>query len=454
MNNPDRDRRIVRRYLALSLGFGLAMGLAFPVYASFFVEYKSGLGRLVFVAGCAAAGILVGAGSFLIGKATILRAVAEVRSRLGAIGAGSRAEEIGLRSSDAIGELVEAFNAFLRRMRLTVESLAAVADGTQQVGFELAANATQTSAASDQISRQMDTVLGETEVLVGEIGRVDQARKAIRSSALVVSDNINRQSDSLTLLGSSIETIVAEFKALASETEERARSIAATVGESGRSLGIIEKSTRGVRGIADSVSRIAEWTEAINDIAGRISLLGMNASIEAARAGQAGRGFAVVAGEIGKLSVQVGQRSGEIERGLKEVVARVEEAVAFAAGSQGGLAGLLGRVESGAAQIAELSERFARIASKVDGMLEAHNQLVKVTIAVTDSIVGMRDNTGEIEDSVNILLDSSRTYKGVIDEISLGIREIATDVAHLHGVSESNAENARALREEIAKFGA
>jgi len=62
------------------------------------------------------------------------------------------------------------------------------------------------------------------------------------------------------------------------------------------------------------------------DIAQTISLLGMNASIEAAHAGAAGRGFAVVAGEIGKLSILVGQKSAEIDRGLKEVVARVQGA--------------------------------------------------------------------------------------------------------------------------------
>jgi Methyl-accepting chemotaxis protein len=453
---PDaRDRRIVFRYFLRSLLFGTVMGVVFPLYANFFVSFKSETDRWIFVGGCVAAGLLVGIFSFLIGKATVLAAVDQVRQRLVELGENGRGLEGGieLSSSDGIGKLADAFNGLLGKLRDMLDSLARVADGTEEVGFELAANATETSAASEQISRHMDMVHEQTEVLLGEIDRVNQAGEAIRGSASLVSDNINRQSDSLTKLSSSIEIIVGDFKALSAATNERTLAIASSIAESGQSLGIIEQNTRRIKDIAESVERIAAWAAAINDIAGTISLLGMNASIEAAHAGAAGRGFAVVAGEIQKLSVQVGQKSAEIDRGLKEVITRVRDGVSFAEANQGGLASLFGRITESTEAIGSVSRRFAEIAAKADSMLEAHNELVKVTIDVTDSTVSMRDRTNDIEDSVGILLGTSEAYKAAIDEVSLGIREIAIDVAHLNKVSEANAENTKTLKAEIAKFG-
>lgn len=51
----------------------------------------------------------------------------------------------------------------------------------------------------------------------------------------------------------------------------------------------------------------------IREIAGKTDLLALNASIEAARAGQAGKGFAIVADEVGRLSEKVQQAVGSIE---------------------------------------------------------------------------------------------------------------------------------------------
>lgn len=87
-------------------------------------------------------------------------------------------------------------------------------------------------------------------------------------------------------------------------------------------------------------------------------------------------------------------------------------------------------------------------------MLLAHNELVKATIIVTDSRIGMKDGTGVIGNSVAILLDTAGEYRIAIDEVTQGIREIAVDVAHLHTISSINAENVASLKDEIGKFKA
>ena len=74
----------------------------------------------------------------------------------------------------------------------------------------------------------------------------------------------------------------------------------------------------------NAVKEIYRLTDEIINITEETNLLALNASIEAARAGDAGRGFAVVAEEIGKLAVNSGQAAEQIQRVSAEVVQAVE----------------------------------------------------------------------------------------------------------------------------------
>lgn len=86
---------------------------------------------------------------------------------------------------------------------------------------------------------------------------------------------------------------------------------------------LIENLTSGVEKAVGLVNDVRKNTQKLSGMQQRQNILALNASIEAARAGDAGRGFAVVAGEVGKLA----QSSAVINEDIIKSIDRLEEIV-------------------------------------------------------------------------------------------------------------------------------
>jgi methyl-accepting chemotaxis protein len=453
-DRQGRNRRIVLRYFLLSLGFGVAMGILFPLYAVYFVEYKSPVHAAVFTAGCIVAGFLVGLFSFLIGRLAVLSVIDRIADRLEELcdREGDLSRDLGIVSDDCVGRLAGNFDRFQAKLRQMIGNLSLIADKTQQVSFDLAANSTQTSTASAQISEHMGMIREQTELLIEEVQNVDNARVNINDSAVVVSKNIDRQSETLTVLSAVLEETIDGFKAVSRETEEKTGSIFRSIERSHRNLEEIVRVAGKIGEIDQSVGRIGELVGLIDETADRINVLGINASIEASHAGLSGRGFGVVAAEIRTLSDLAKQNSSRITERLESVMGLVAEGVELSVSTESNLKALLAEMRGNADDIRQVTERLLAFASKADAMLVAHNELVKATIDVTDSMVSMRDNTDLIENSMNVLLETADRNRRAIEEITQGIHEIAVDVVELNRVSTTNAENVQILGGLTARF--
>ena len=117
-----------------------------------------------------------------------------------------------------------------------------------------------------------------------------------------------------------MEEIIGEFRRVKEETKKNLDltldEMNAAVSKTSTGHEKIGAVTSTIAEISEQSKRIAETVSIIIDIADKINLLSLNASIEAARAGDYGRGFAVVADEIGKLAVQTTDSIKEIEQVL------------------------------------------------------------------------------------------------------------------------------------------
>lgn len=129
---------------------------------------------------------------------------------------------------------------------------------------------------------------------------------------------------------SNVQTVAAATEELSASSSEIARQISSVAEKSTRASSEAVKTSQQVgelNGLADS---IGEVIGAIKDIAEQTNLLALNATIEAARAGEAGKGFAVVADEVKKLAtetasktIQIDERVGKIQAAIRATVEAV-----------------------------------------------------------------------------------------------------------------------------------
>ena len=81
----------------------------------------------------------------------------------------------------------------------------------------------------------------------------------------------------------------------------------------------------GVAAIMEQVGEMDRLLRTIRELASKTDLLALNASIEAARAGQAGKGFAIVADEVGRLSEKVQTAIGDVEATCAKLRSHAEQ---------------------------------------------------------------------------------------------------------------------------------
>ena len=346
----------ILKQLQLSfLGFGLLMGLVFPFYANFFVNWKEGM-LLWFCLGCIVAGITIGIANHKLLEWLLIRKLRKVAVAAERIRKGDLREGCGIRSADTIGEITEGFDSMAVGLRETLREMTLSADSVDGTAREIGASMQALGSNMDEYRQNAHEVIQVINGMADAANSILELSDAARDSA--------------------------------SSADELVRNGVTQVNATEKAISVLDEASRRISANANSLEISAKEVEtavsAIRAIAEQTNLLALNAAIEAARAGEQGRGFAVVADEVRKLSEQAAQATMRIDAVLQRVSVDVASTVAISQENASAVRDGLQASKASSDIFVQIEQATAGMKTSVDAVREAaddQQMLVGIVLA-------------------------------------------------------------------------
>lgn len=308
-------------------------------------------------------------------------------------------------SNDEIGLIKTRMQHMTAMLSDIVEKIRVASDHMTTSSTELDETSEQTLSANGEISRAVqDVAEGSTNMA---------------TSILDINDNLGTMSSETQVIDSSVHeikqqaAIVQESSQLMSEKMRNMQQSSARM-----DVGIATISDR-IQKVNEVVDRVSQIVSVIEDISGQTNLLSLNASIEAARAGDAGRGFAVVAEEIRVLSDNTSEQLENIKNIISELISECNECVKASENI----------VEDNVTQ----KEEIGYVLSEFGTLDEQIGLTVDKAEEIKQLVETMVELNGNITTSSGGLTDVSSANAAATEEMTANIEELN---AMMHGVAD------------------
>ncbi|HET7464509.1 MAG TPA: methyl-accepting chemotaxis protein [Longimicrobium sp.] len=277
-----------------------------------------------------------------------------------ALGEGDLTARTGGHLPGELGVLAVAMNRTSESLSRIGAGAAGAADGIARSADDLGVISAQLAAAVEEVTRSVGQVSSGATDQVARLRRVDDALRAMMSHAQRVAGEVRE----VSALAASIEEVARTRR------EETAQALQALI----EIKAAVQAAAGETQALHAAVGDIGAFVQTVNQIAEQTNLLGLNAAIEAARAGSEGNGFAVVAGEVRKLAGQAREGATNVAVITRTVRERVD-ATARA-------------MTAGAARVAEIEQVAAQVEAALATILDAAERTRAAAESVTQAAEG------------------------------------------------------------------
>jgi methyl-accepting chemotaxis protein len=241
-------------------------------------------------------------------------------------------------------------------------------------------------------------------------GTADQGRS--KASAVA---NVSQQASS------NVQMVAAATEELSASINEISRQVTESSAIASAAATQVEKTNEEVRALSDAAQRIGDVVALISGIAEQTNLLALNATIEAARAGEAGKGFAVVASEVKTLANQTAKATDEITT----QVTGIQGATRSSVNAIQAISSTIQRVNHIASAIAAAVEEQGAATREIARNVQ---QASEGTAEVSRHIVGVSDATTETGRAAGEVLDSAKMLGELSAELRRDVDQFVSDL--------------------------
>jgi methyl-accepting chemotaxis protein len=370
------------------MAFGTSMGLVFPVYAQFFVEWKEGM-FLWFAIGCVVAGVSIGVINFQLCKHILLNRLTRISDVSRAISNNDISHRCSMQSDDLMGEIIDSTNQMTDNLRNMIGRINDAVSVVQEQIDRMSELSHRTNSNTEHQRALTGKVLSGVELIRDALRQIAEQAKVSADSA----QQANQQSSQGALIATEA---MGSISRLSREMDQAADVI---------------------RQLDMKSANISKVMDVIRGIAEQTNLLALNAAIEAARAGEQGRGFAVVADEVRTLATRTQQSTEEI-------------------------AGMIGELQSGSAAAVQSMQHAKDQANATETRFEDAAELLAEMSGLIGSILGLSNNFAQSAE------EQSRQIQAIVGDLS----EINAICQTTAGNAGETALASNALKDQVREL--
>ena len=348
-------------------------------------------------------------GYFYVSR-NLLDRLTRIARAMATLAKGDLGNEIEDDSKDEIGEMAKAVAVFrqnaVERQRLEQESEA------ERIAREARAKKIEELVAQfDDVSRRALDAVGTAAE------EMESAATALDHSSRSAGETTARVNSSGSRAAENVDTVAAAAEEMTGSIAEIAQQISRSTEIAQDAANRVQATNTDVAQLDEAAARIGDIVNLIEGIAEQTNLLALNATIEAARAGEAGKGFAVVASEVKTLAEQTANATKSISDQIS--------------GIQGATSKTVGAIENIGEVISEMNNISAAIAAAMEEQRAAASE---ITRAAHEAASGTR----EVSESIG--------------QVDAAASETGQCAAQVNAASHALTEESTGLRKAVGEF--
>jgi methyl-accepting chemotaxis protein len=388
----------------------------------------------------------------IVAARSISRPIAYTMTVLKDISEGDLTRQVDVSSKDELGDLARYLNFTIEKIKSLIVSIKKEANVLAQTGADLAANMTETAAAINQITANIQSVKSQAGNQSESVKNTSSIMGEVVANIEALNGQVQKQTECVSQSSSAIEEMLANIQSVTNTLIKNVESVNSLTESSEIGRNGLQEVSSDIQGIARESAGLLEINAVMENIASQTNLLSMNAAIEAAHAGEAGKGFAVVADEIRKLAESSGEQSKTISGVLKKIKDSIDK--------------ITKSTDAVLQKFEAIGEGIQTVTDQETNVRNAMEEQGTGSKNILEAVSNLNEITGEVKSGAQVMLDGSRQVireSKTLEELTAGITngmsemaagadQIDSAVNQVNDISINNKKQIEILLGEVSKF--